>query len=246
MDLRTRLNDAIAPRVSFKRVRSRLLRPVASFTFDDFPQSAWTAGGPVLARYGAAATYYVTGALCGVTAEGLRYYEAADLRAVHAAGHEVGCHTYSHWRMPLRGLGELRQDLDRNKDFIREVLEDVVPTNFAYPYGAVSLWTKHLVSNRFATSRGIRSGVNIGSIDLDQLRVVRLERHRWTAREVEESAETACRANGWIVFVSHDISRDPSPYGATPEMLEHALTTVVSSGFEVLPVNHALARVMSS
>jgi hypothetical protein len=55
--------------------------------------------------------------------------------------------------------------------------------------------------------------------------------------------ETAQRSNAWLILFSHDVSDAPSPYGATPEMLVHTLSTLAAAGIEVLPVKHALARV---
>ena len=52
----------------------------------------------------------------------------------------------------------------------------------------------------------------------------------------------AMEQTGWIVFFSHDVDDHPSPYGATPQMLEHALETVSRAGIDILPVKHALAR----
>ena len=46
---------------------------------------------------------------------------------------------------------------------------------------------------------------------------------------------------GWLIFFSHDVSDDPSPYGCTPVMLEHALATLAAAGIAALPVKHALA-----
>jgi hypothetical protein len=78
-------------------------------------------------------------------------------------------------------------------------------------------------------------------IELAQLKAVPLERRNWSARQVEGLVEEARRRKGWIVFFSHDISDDPSAYGATPDMLEHALETVRSAGIDILPVREARA-----
>ncbi len=61
-------------------VKPAPLRPdaaIASLSFDDFPRSAWTVGGPILARHGVRATYYVAGRFCGGQEDGLDYYDEA-------------------------------------------------------------------------------------------------------------------------------------------------------------------------
>lgn len=245
MSLADRANNALTRRLRLKTARSRLSAPLASFSFDDFPRSAWTAGGPILARHGAKATYYVAGRFCGRHEDGLEYYGREDLRAAYAGGHEIGCHTFSHRHSPKVPSGELHADFERNRAFVREVLGEVEMVSFAYPYGDASPRTKLLAGRRFPVSRGIRSGVNGRTLDLGQLKAVPLEIRSWTAEGVEREVELARQTGGWIVFFSHDVSDAPSPYGATPAMLEHALQEVAGAGIEILPVKDAHARAVA-
>ena len=53
MNLLLKANNFLTRQIPVKCIRSKLEAPVASFTFDDFPRSAWTIGGPILAKYGA-------------------------------------------------------------------------------------------------------------------------------------------------------------------------------------------------
>ena len=91
-------------------------RPTASFSFDDFPRSAFEAGAPILERYGAKATYYAAGTFCGGRADGLDYYDEAMLRAVAAAGHEVGCHSFSHGHAHGRRIGHQQDKAGGDRD----------------------------------------------------------------------------------------------------------------------------------
>lgn len=242
MRLLAKPNDLLTPRIRYRTARARLQRPVASFTFDDFPSSAWTEGGPLLEAYGAKGTFFTAGRYCGRHEEGIAYYNADELRALHAAGHEVGCHTYSHRRSSQVDSAELQADWDRNAAFLRDVLGPVELKSFAYPYGDASPRAKALASKRFPVSRGIWKGVNRGAVDLAQLRVQPLEIRSWTAAAVEERVRRAQAAKGWLVFFSHDVTDRPSPYGATPAMLEHALAAVRAAGFDILPVRDAYER----
>jgi peptidoglycan/xylan/chitin deacetylase (PgdA/CDA1 family) len=225
-----------------KWARSRLTRPVASVTFDDFPKSAWPAGGPVVERFGARATYFTAGRFCGIREEGIDYFDADDLRALHAAGHEVGSHTYFHRHVPEVRSSELVADAQRNADFVRGIVGDVELSSFAFPFGDVSPRTKLLFSRLYPCCRGIRQGINAGFLDLGQLWAVPLEVRHWTAEQIEQRVAEAKACNGWIVFFTHDVSETPAPYGCTPAILEHALRTVTGAGVEVLPVRDALHR----
>lgn len=236
-----RLGNWASRKLPVKRVRSRLARPLASVTFDDFPRSAWTAGGPIVERFGGRGTYFTAGCFCGTTDEGIEYYDEDDLRALHAAGHEVASHTFFHRHVPEVASRELVADADRNAAFIRGALGGDVPlSSFAFPFGDVSPRTKLLFSRLYPCCRGIRTGVNAGVMDLAQLWAVPLEVRHWTAEEVERRVREARESTGWIVFFTHDVSDAPSPYGCTPEILEHALRSVTEAGMEIVPVREAL------
>src|SRR3569833_3816921 len=100
MSFAYRLSAFAARQVTVKPARLQFERPVASFSFDDFPMSAWETGGPILARHGVRATYYAAGAFCGRRVDGIDYYDEETLREIQAAGHEIGCHTFSHEPSP--------------------------------------------------------------------------------------------------------------------------------------------------
>jgi peptidoglycan/xylan/chitin deacetylase (PgdA/CDA1 family) len=242
MSLLSRINDRTTRAIPVKLVRGRLDRAVASITFDDFPRSAWIAGRPILDRHAAKATYYAAGRFCGEYEDGIEYYAPGDLADIRDAGHEIGCHTFSHLYGTGLASAALEQDADRNQAFIRDRLGDYPLSSFAYPYGDVSPRTKLLFSRRFPTSRGIQRGVNAGWIDLAQLKAIGLEHKAWNPAAIERAVDEAVRRNGWIIFFTHDVSETPSPFGATPEMLDHALASVRKAGVDFLPVKHALAR----
>lgn len=247
MDLlvRQRINNIATRWVHGRRLLSRLDAPMASITFDDFPKSAWILGGEILARRGVKATYYTSGGFCGARLDGLDYFDADDLKAVHAAGHEVGCHTFDHRYGSRVRFDTLAGDVQRNRTFVEGVLGDTPLTSFAYPYGDASPRTKLLFARLFPSNRGIRAGVNAGVIDLAQLRSVALESRRWSAERIEGFVEEAVKRNGWLTFYTHDVSDDPTPFGCTPAMLEHALDALHAARVPVLTMREALDRALA-
>jgi peptidoglycan/xylan/chitin deacetylase (PgdA/CDA1 family) len=242
MSFADRLNRQITKRLPLKPVKSRLRAPVASITFDDFPKSAWTKGGEILARRDLKATYYVAGGMSGRIEDGLEYFSEIDLVEAAAAGHEIGCHTFSHGAGPTISSDALLDDVELNAAFVQDLLGDYALSSFAYPYGEASPRTKLLFGDRFPTSRGIIKGVNRGYMDLSQLKAIGIEQWWWTPGYIEAAVEQAKRENGWLIFFTHDVSDNPSRYGATPAMLQHALDALDAAGIEILPVKHALAR----
>ena len=215
-------------------------RPVASITFDDFPKNAWTQGGPVLARHGIRGTYYTAGGFCGRTLNGTHFYDAEDLKALAAAGHEVGCHGFDHQPTPMLSNEELAADAQRNAEFLKPFLKGEAPVSYAYPYGRVSPRTKRFYASRFTSLRGTHGGINIGSVDLAQLNVISLEMGQWDQDGIDAAIRQVVRSNGWLILITHDVSEAPSRFGSTPGMLDWALERVVAAKIDVLPVREAL------
>ena len=240
MGLLHRARAAITGRLPIKTATSRLEAPLASVSFDDFPRSAWTAGRPLLDKHGARASYYAAGRFCGITEDGVEYFREGDLEEIEAAGHEVGCHGFGHIHGPETSSEGLTEDFDRNAGFLEQQLGSFRASSYAYPYGDVSPRTKVLAARRYAVSRGIYSGVNAGRIDLAELLAVPIEARRWRPEKIDAAVEEAKARRGWVIFFTHDVSEDPTPFGCTPEMLDHVLGRL--AGIEVLPIKHAMAR----
>lgn len=239
MTLFARARNVITRALPSKRFRSRLQRPIASFTFDDFPKCAWTVGGPILASYGARGTYYVAGSRCGAFLDGTQQYDRQDLVELVAAGHEIGCHSFEHRSVLSVNNRDLRADLAKNALFVREAVGPITLTSYAYPHGDVDPRTKLLHGEAFSSSRGIQSGINAGVLDLAMLRVIPLHD---IARRPALLAETIASARehvGWIVFLTHDVQEQPLVYGCTPSLLAQTLQALASAGIEVLPVQEA-------
>jgi peptidoglycan/xylan/chitin deacetylase (PgdA/CDA1 family) len=100
---------------------------VLALTFDDGPSSANTERLlELLERHDARATFFMVGE---------RVLQAPALaRAVVAAGHEVGNHSYSHAHPGALGLEELSLEFDRAADVI-ERAAGVRPSLVRPPYG---------------------------------------------------------------------------------------------------------------
>lgn len=242
MDLMGHLHRAAARRIPVRPTPSALAAPVASLTFDDFPRSAWTTGGPILKSHGAKATYYVSGRYCGVHEDGLDYFAAEDLGPLVAAGHELACHTYSHINAARTAWTALQLDIALNARFLADTAGLPAPRNFAYPYGDISVASKRRCGATFRSARGITPGLNTAVIDLGQVRAFPLEARSYDETVVGTAIDEAATAPNWLVFFSHDVSETPSPYGCTPAMLRFVLDRLKRRDIPVITVDEALDR----
>ncbi len=240
--VREKLHELHA-RLSHRRlVPLSLTRGIISFSFDDFPASAWRHGGAVLEANGVRGTYYVSMGMEGRPWHGGDGFSRDDVSALVASGHELGCHTFSHrpcWRL---SDAELDEELDRNARDCRFALGEQPFVTFAYPYGLASAAAKRLVGARFAAVRHIRKGINVGRVDLAELRANEISADT-PAQALTRLIDRCRERNGWLLLFTHDISATPSPWGCTPAVFTGLVERAVASGCSVLPVGAAVAAI---
>lgn len=217
-----------------------IVHPMISFTFDDFPISAAEHGAECLSRFDLKGTFYACSGLAGqrnITGE---LYTEKHLSALVDAGHEIGAHTHTHLDCATNPLKTTIADIDQNMTWLNSL--NVAPTSFAYPYGETTVPLKQRLDPMFSTARGILPGINRKGSDLTQLRSMELTPDAWTHRRAAEAIEAVNRNGGWLVFFTHDVRNDPSPFGVQPSVLETLARQARDSGAAVLPVFEAAAR----
>jgi peptidoglycan/xylan/chitin deacetylase (PgdA/CDA1 family) len=220
-------------------VESASARGPFSLSFDDIPETAWTEAGPILAEHGIKATYYVCGGLAGRSNMDRPQFRTEHLQALHAAGHEVGCHTFGHTSV-LRMDGEaLRLSCEANAGWVAERLDGYRMTTFAYPFGDATLSAKRWLRGRFALARGVRDGVNAGREDRGLIKAIGLESRRLPGYDLEALMAEAADRRGWLTAYGHDVSDRPTDYGCTPDQLDRVLRLAKAAGLQVLPVGAA-------
>ncbi|HWU26950.1 MAG TPA: polysaccharide deacetylase family protein [Rhizomicrobium sp.] len=234
-----RMHSGIAARLTrnwpVNGFASQAKTPFVSFSFDDFPHSAACEGAEILACRSIRATYFVSGARMGRNVEGLDHFTHRDLVELSGEGHEIGCHTFSHIRLPAASSAEIRAEIARNRAFILEYAKSPAPKSFAYPFGAVSFRTKQLVARHFPICRSIDWGINRGFIDFGQLKAVLLTELRGHA-DIARLFDQTRAANGWLIFFTHDVSREPNEHGCSPARLAAVANEALERGMTVLPI----------
>jgi len=223
-------------------VASSLKEAVVSFTFDDFPISAGTAGAKILEQYGGRGTFYVAGSLVGQSSRLYGgYCRQDDLAALHSGGHEIGCHTFGHARVSTLSPRGLIEELDQNAAFVRYCLGGYAMQSFAYPFGDMSPLRKLQAQTRFASCRGNSPGLNAARIDLGDLRSERIYEGTIDHDHVASLLQTASATRAWLIFYTHDVSEQPSAYGCTAETFERVVKSVAAAGIRILTVRDATA-----
>jgi len=221
--------------------------PLISFTFDDFPRTAFLEAGRILGRYNILGTYYVSFSLMGKQSQLGPMFHLEDLKELLRQGHELGCHTFGHchsWDTPPHFY---ERAIIENQEALREMVPGARFQTFAYPHSWPHLGVKKVASAHFRCCRGGgRKPINIGTADLNLLSATFLEQTRDNPRAVKALIDDNARARGWLIFATHDLSGDPSPFGCTPDFFEQVVQWSVESGARILPVVGALKVLQGS
>jgi hypothetical protein len=76
--------------------------------------------------------------------------------------------------------------------------------------------------------------------DLNLLKAFFLEKSRTNPERIEALIRENSAARGWLIFATHDVGPEPTPYGCTPSFFETVVRWSRESGADILPVSDAL------
>ncbi|MBL4537427.1 MAG: polysaccharide deacetylase family protein [Oceanicaulis sp.] len=238
-----RVQQQLARRLGVTPLRINLDRPIVTFSFDDFPRSALELGAVRLKARGWRGTYYVSGGLAGVTNHHGELFDPQDLLNLKAEGHEIACHGFSHLdasRLPAEAVAA---DAARNRAYLKAAGLDDAPTSYAFAYGEATPHAKKRLLETYSSLRGVQPGINRGVADRGLLKSVPLDGGDDGLKRAVAAVKDAARNPGWLIFYGHDIQKQPSEWGCTPEFLDVVLHAVEQSGAQVMTQSDALAAI---
>ena len=184
-----------------------------ALTFDDGPHPYLTQEIlDILAQYNVKATFFMVGENV------INYPDAA--KAVLAAGHEVGNHTFSHTHVKGLSEREVLDELGRCEDALEELCE-YRPHLFRPPEGALNEYVEHC-SDHFDYTLVLWS----------------LDTRDWENKNAEQIADAVLSnvAPGDIILMHDYIGRQSK----TPEALAKLLPMLIERGYELVTVSRLL------
>jgi len=238
-----KINRAMVHLFARKPVHARNTQGIISFSFDDFPRTAYTNGARIMEKYDLAATFYACLSLMNQTRKSLEHFSADDLRGVVAGGHELACHTYSHLDCCQADPSEISADVEKNARAVNEIFPSYKLESFAFPYGRLTPSAKRVLGPRFSSCRGIRRGINSGRMDLNYLRSNGLHSNQTDWTKIKALIRKNEEIKGWLIFETHDVSESTSQYGCTPEAFESIVACAAESRCQVMTVRAGLRAV---
>ncbi len=233
------------------RLRARRMAPgrlasagrgMVSFCFDDFPKSAAGEGAAILERAGMRATYYAAAGFAGTDTHHGPMFDAGDLTRLARAGHEIGCHTFSHLDCARAPARDVAAEVERNAQALRAMGYDGPLRSFAFPYGEASPAAKRALAGRFATLRGVRPRTVPRRADFGLLPAHSLDGGESGLARVLDALTAAARTHSWVIVFAHDVQASPTEWGCTPAMLDKAVKAARALNLDVLTVGDAAQR----
>ena len=202
-----------------------LEQPVFTVTFDDVPHSALKNGPSILENYGVRATWYFSHSFLG------QDFGTDDIRMLVEHGHDIQCHSYSHYQLSHGSAQGLYQDARKNRAFLKEnIIPEHSIEHFSYPFGEVSVSAKRLLLRDYKTLRSVYPGVNIGRVDLGLLRANPIYLSTFNPNNFSKLVALAVENNGWLILYTHGVDVSPDRWSCTPELLESAIDSCIKAG----------------
>lgn len=190
--------------------------------------------------YGIKATFFVSLGLLGSRSEVGVIASEENLIRASEEGNELGCHTFDHiyaWQStPDRFIASVQ----KNKLALDKILPGAVFRTFAYPTGEPKPSIKGKLGDHFLCCRGGGQAPNVKTADLNLLKAYFLDkRNNNNINLLKQVIEYNAISRGWLIFATHDLSENPSPYGCTPDFFEQVVKCAIQSGAIILTVREA-------
>lgn len=209
-----------------RRMHVLLRQAACSITFDDVPESALRNGVPLLEQLHVPGTFYVS---CGLGKQD-RCLSGEQIKELVRHGFEVGCHTYSHYRLYEGNSSGLAEDAAMNRRYLAEELEVGVPKDFAYPHGQVSFGAKKRLASHYQTMRSIYPGLNERGTDMLLLRANPIFSVSIDWPRIHRLATDAAERGAWLIFYTHGVEDQPDAWSCTVEDLKLVITICRQAG----------------
>ena len=244
LSLFTQFWDALLNTLRYGTLPARLQGGIVSFSFDDSPQSAWTAGGTILMEYGLRGTYFVTTGLIGKYSNVFREYLISwpEILKAYGQGFEIAAHSETHHPLDEKtSLEQLRFELSAPLVKLNEAGVILKQTcGFAYPGGMFSRKSLNEVKKTYAYARATGKHINRWPYNRYQICAGPIYQRMKDQYNFESLLNDTSANNAWAVFYTHDISPSPSRCGCTESYFNEVVRLVCKKGLRVMTIGEVI------
>jgi peptidoglycan/xylan/chitin deacetylase (PgdA/CDA1 family) len=220
-------------------------QPIVSVTFDDGWESVYTQAAPLLQKYGIPTTQYV---LSG-TDKQPSYMTFDQIKSLHQAGHEIGCHTIDHPDLTTLSRNDLMNQLTGCKQTVEKKL-GIQVTDFAAPFGHTNAAAIDGIKQVYRSERNTNGDITTNQADdkdintkenLNRYDIIAVTiRRETTEAELNAAIDYTVKHNGWLVLTYHDIGDGDSAFGIDGKILDMQLATISHAPARIMPVGTVL------
>ena len=249
-------NESIANnKLADRKVRSQhgvlFDEGVISITFDDGWKSVATNAAPIMGEYRMVSTQYII--TDSISTSG--YMSLGQLKALKAAGHEIGSHSAGHLALADQDDDSLDYEFTSSKARLEKLglIEKGESVNFAYPYGSKSEHTNTIGAKTYISLRGAASGLNDGvdSSDINTAdsfsstnNFIGMTIDRDTKlSQIKDAIRYAKEHKGWLVINFHQIDNEDTEFSVSPENFRTILLAIQDANIKTMTVKDALASI---
>ncbi|MFY0629467.1 MAG: polysaccharide deacetylase family protein [Flavobacteriaceae bacterium] len=205
-----------------------------SITFDDFFTSASSFVLDSISDYQLKFSFYASFGKLG------EIFEEEDVHRLISQGHEIGCHTYSHFRAENLKIPAFQSELTLNSFGLKEIDSNYQMKNFAYPHGSQNRTLEYLLKERFHTCRTVQKGINQITPIPFLLKANKLYDCLDNWEEIAQLISKVSQEGGWLIFYTHDVSDTPSRFGCKSDLLKRTLDLALNSGCKVQSIEEVI------
>ncbi|WP_182482144.1 polysaccharide deacetylase family protein [Henriciella barbarensis] len=246
-------SDSLVAKFRRRAARWHRARPLGAtprrtricFTFDDFPKSAADTGAEILDEVGAKGCYYACTGMAGTHNHLGDLFDERDLKALTAAGHEIGAHTQTHLDCSQAPASIVLADIDANLRNLVSMGHNEIVRQFAWPYGETRADLKPRLATRFDAVRGIHAGVNSKGSDLMQLTALELQADESSIERAAAAIEASAHNPSWIFVFTHDVRNNHSRWGTSPEQFRRIVRLARDTGARLQTPSDALDAIIA-
>jgi len=223
---------------------AQFTRPLVSITFDDALANQYSAGLPVLDKYGAKGTYYILTGELGQPGS----MDNAQIQTMYTDGQEIAAHTVTHPHMPTLTVAQMDQELSDPKILLQGLVGVAAAQNFATPYGEYNSTVITEIQKYYRSHRSTDEGYNSkDNFDIWNIKVQNIL-DSTTPAQVAAWVAQAQADKTWLVLVYHGVQSDPTAgvedYSVTPENLDAEIAAIKASGVTIETLNDALNELL--
>jgi peptidoglycan/xylan/chitin deacetylase (PgdA/CDA1 family) len=221
-----------------------LNKPIVSFSFDDFPRSAIQNGAKLLESLNAKGTFFASLELIDTKNQFDFLFTKDDLLYLESIGHEIGSHGFKHLDSRTLNTEDFLEDLKTTQIKAAEIIEKKFNL-YSYPFGQLNRRIKKVMPAEFLACRGIFPGINHGKTDLCLLKSEPLYGTIKKLPHVKKLIESCFEKKGWLIFYTHDVQNQPSPWGCTNELLKATIELCIKHQCSIMPIGEAVSFLKS-